>query len=48
MRLGSFTYLHEILDQRIIDLTIHGGKDTSLSYGSIQNLLDSDRARYTN
>lgn len=40
-----FTYLLQLFDQRSVDLAVHRGENTLLSKGSIQNLLDSNRAR---
>lgn len=44
----SVTYLLELLNQRIIDLAVHRGENTLLGESSIQNLLDSNRARDAN
>lgn len=41
--LGGFTYL-ELLNQGIIDFAAHRSENTSLSEGSIQDLLDGNRA----
>lgn len=35
----------ELLDQRVVDLAAHGGKDTLLAESAVQDLLDSDGAR---
>ena len=36
--------LLEFLDQRLVDLAVHGSENTLLGQSSVQDLLDSDRA----
>lgn len=42
------TYILELLDQGIIDLAVHRSQDTPLGDGSVQDLLNSNRAWDTN
>lgn len=39
--MNDFAYL-ELLDERVVDLAVHGSENTSLSEGSVQDLLDGD------
>lgn len=42
--MSGTTYLLELLHQGVIDLAVHGGENTSLGDGAIENLLDGDGA----
>lgn len=41
------TYFLELLDQGVVDLAVHGGKNTFLGDGTVENLLDGDGAGNT-
>jgi hypothetical protein len=37
----------KLLDERVVDLAVHGGENSLLGEGAVQDLLDSDRAGNT-